>query len=178
MAYTKSGWYTSTVAAALTGAAVTGTGGLNFTLATWKISLLTYTGPSDGASPVQFQTATQGWVNTDEATSSVSNWPTGGVLLSAAAGGSSVTPTCGIVTLSGPTYGVQYSWTTPLSVGPVTIASVGGCIISATPVTITTGSIVAPMVLSIAFGAAYAPNSGSFGITPSGSGLSQLTLTQ
>src|ERR1039458_1636223 len=84
MAYTKSGWYTNTILAALEATAQTGTGGLNLTLATWKISLLTYSGPTDGSSPVQFQTTTQAWVNTFEATSSVSNWPTTGVLLSAA----------------------------------------------------------------------------------------------
>jgi hypothetical protein len=174
MAYTKSGWYTNTILAALEATAQTGTGGLNLTLATWKISLLTYAGPTDGSSPVQFQTTTQAWVNTNEATSSVSNWPTTGVLLSAAAASStSVVPT---VTLGGSSpYLVQYSWTNPLSVGPVTIASVGGCIIYADPLT---SPIVKPMVLSICFGATYAPNAGSFGITPSGSGLSQLTLTQ
>jgi hypothetical protein len=172
MAYTKSGWYTNSILAPLTAVAQTGTGGWNLTLATWKISLLTYASVTDGSSPVQFQTTTQAWVNTFENTGT--GWVTTGVLLSAAAAGStSVTPT---VTLTGSSpYSVTYSWTNPLSVAGTTLTGAGGCIIYADPLS---APIVKPMILSLCFGAAYSTVSGTFGITPSGSGLSVLTLTQ
>jgi hypothetical protein len=172
MAMTKSGWYTNTMLAALLATAQTGTGGLNYSLATWKVSLLTYASVTDGASPVQFQTVTQAWVNTFENTGT--GWVTTGVLLSAAATGStSVVPA---VTLFGSSpYGIQYTWTNPLSVAGTTLTNAGGMIIYADPLS---APIVKPMVLAIAFGAAYSTVAGVFGVTPSGSGLSQITLTQ
>jgi hypothetical protein len=172
MAYTKSGWYTNTMLAALLATTQTGTGGLNYSLATWKISLLTYTSVTDGSSPVQFQTTTQAWVNTFENTGT--GWVTTGITLStAAAGSTSVTPT---VALGGSSpYYIQYSWTNPLSVAGTTLTGVGGMIIYADPLS---SPIVKPMVLSICFGAAYNTVAGTFGVTPSGSGLSQITLTQ
>ena len=182
MAYTKSGWYTNTILAMLEATAQTGTGGLNLTLDTWYVSLLTYASVTDGSSPVQFQTTTQGWVNTFEniggsgGGASPTAWPTGGIQLhSAATGTSSVTPT---VTLGGSSpYYVQYTWTNPLAAPGTSLTGAGGCIIYAFPVTIG-GTIAKPMVLSLAFGSAYSTVNGVFGITPSGSGLSQLTLTQ
>ena len=174
MAYAKSGWYTNTILAALEATGQTGTGGLNLTLDTWYVSLLTYLSVTDGSSPVQFQTTTQGWVATFENTGT--GWVTGGVSLhTAAAAGGSVTPT---VTLGGSSpYYVQYSWTNPLAVPGTSLTGAGGCIIYAFPVTIG-GTVTKPMVLSLAFGSAYSTVNGVFGITPSGSGLSQLTLTQ
>jgi hypothetical protein len=172
MAYTKSGWYTNTILAMLEATAQTGTGGLNLTLDTWYVSLLTYASVTDGSSPVQFQTTTQAWVSTFENTGT--GWVTGGVSLhTAAAAGGSVTPT---VTLGGSSpYYVQYSWTNPLAVPSTTLTGAGGCIIYAYPLS---APISKPMVLSLAFGSAYSTVNGVFGITPSGSGLSQLTLTQ
>jgi hypothetical protein len=171
MAYTKSGWYTNSVLAMMLGTAQTG-GALQMTLATYKVSLLVYASVTDGSSPVQFQTTTQAWVNTFEATGT--GWATGGVLLSAAATGStSVVPTCALFGAS--PYGIQYSWTNPLSVAGTTLTGVGGMIIYAAP---DTAPINAPMLVSICFGAAYSTVAGVFGVTPSGSGLSQLTLTQ
>jgi hypothetical protein len=169
---TKSGWYTNTLLAALLATAQTGTGGLNYSLATWKVSLLTYATSTDGASPIQFQTTTQAWVNTFEATGT--GWATGGVVLNVAASGStSVVPT---VTLGGASpYYIQYSWTNPLSVAGTTLTGVGGMIIYADPLS---APIVKPMVLYINFGSAYSTVAGTFGVTPSGSGLSQITLTQ
>jgi hypothetical protein len=169
---TKSGWYTNTVLAALLATAQTGTGGLNFSLSTWKISLLTYATSSDGASPIQFQTTTQAWVNTFEATGT--GWVTGGITLATAATGSTnVTPT---VTLTGASpYSITYNWTNPLSVAGTTLTGVGGFIIYADPLS---APIVKPMVLYINFGAGYSTVAGVFGVTPSGSGLSALTLTQ
>jgi hypothetical protein len=171
MAYTKSGWYTNTILAALEATSQTGTGGLNLTLDTWYVSLLTYASVTDGSSPVQFQTTTQTWVNTFENTGT--GWVTTGVSLhTAAAAGASVTPT---VTLGGSSpYYVQYSWTNPLAVSGTTLTGAGGCIIYAKPLSVPN----TPMVLSLAFGSAYSTVNGVFGITPSGSGLSQLTLTQ
>ena len=66
------------------------------------------------------------------------------------------------------------SWTNPLAVSGTTLTGAGGCIIYAHPLT----SPSIPMVLSLCFGSAYSTVNGVFGITPSGSGLSQLTLTQ
>ena len=172
MAYTKSGWYTNSFLAALLATAQTGTGGLNYSLATWKVSLLTFASVTDGSSPVQFQTTTQAWVSTFENTGT--GWVTGGLTLAtAAAGSSSVVPT---VTLGGASpYYVQYSWTNPLSVAGTTLTGVGGMIIYADPLS---APIVKPMILEIAFGASYSTVAGTFGVTPSGSGLSQITLTQ
>lgn len=172
MAYTKSGWYTNSMLAALLATAQTGTGGLNYSLATWKVSLLVYASVTDGASPVQFQTTTQAWVNTFEATGT--GWVTTGITLATAATGStSVVPT---VALGGASpYYIQHSWTNPLSVAGTTLTGVGGMIIYADPLS---SPIVKPMILSICFGAAYSTVAGTFGVTPSGSGLSQITLTQ
>jgi hypothetical protein len=172
MAYTKSGWYTNTILAMLEATSTTGTGGLNLSLDTWYVSLLTYASVTDGSSPVQFQTTTQTWVNTFENTGT--GWVTTGVSLhTAAAAGASVTPT---VTLGGASpYYVQYTWTNPLAVSGTTLTGAGGCIIYAQPLS---APISKPMVLSLCFGSAYSTVNGVFGITPSGSGLSQLTLTQ
>ena len=180
MAYTKSGWYTNSILAALEATAQTGTGGLNLTLDTWYVSLLTYASVTDGSSPVQFQTTTQGWVNTFENIGGTgggalsSAWPTGGIQLHvAAASAASVTPT---VTLGGASpYYVQYTWTNPLAVPGTSLTGAGGCIIYAQPLS---APVSKPMILSLAFGSAYSTVNGVFGITPSGSGLSQLTLTQ
>src|ERR1039457_2625161 len=171
MAYAKSGWYTNTILAALEATGQTGTGGLNLTLDTWYVSLLTYASVTDGSSPVQFQTTTQGWVNTFENTGT--GWATGGVQLHvAAASAASVTPT---VTLGGSSpYYVQYTWTNPLAVSGTTLTGAGGCIVYAQPLSVPNK----PMGLSLCFGWAYSTVNGVFGITPSGSGLSQLTLTQ
>src|ERR1035438_9772416 len=175
MAYTKSGWYTNTILAMLEATATTGTGGLNLSLDTWYVSLLTYSSVTDGSSPVQFQTTTQSWVATFEniGGASRSAWPTGGVSLhTAAAAAASVTPT---VTLGGASpYYVQYTWTNPLAVSGTTLTGAGGCIVYAQPLSVPNK----PMVLSLCFGSAYSTVNGVFGITPSGSGLSQLTLTQ
>ena len=104
---------------------------------------------------------------------SPSAWPSGGVSLhTAAAAGASVTPT---VTLGGSSpYYVQYTWTNPLAVAGTSLTGAGGCIIYAKPLSVPN----IPMVLSLCFGSAYSTVNGVFGITPSGSGLSQLTLTQ
>ncbi|SRR6266704_919795 len=166
---TKSGWYTNTVLAALLATAQTG-GALNFSLATWKVSLVLNTA-TDGASPIQFQTTTQAWVNTFEATGT--GWATGGVALSTANLGGAGTPTCALFGSS--PYGIQYSWSAGLSVAGTTLTNVYGMIIYADPLS---APIVKPMVLFITFGAAYSTVAGVFGVTPSGSGLSQLTLTQ
>lgn len=168
---TKSGWYTSSVNAMFLGTAQTG-GQLNMNLATYKVSLLHYSTASDGASPIQFQTATQAWVNTFEAIGT--GWVTTGVLLSAAAAAAaSVVPA---QTLFGASpYGIQYTWGSPMAVSGTTLSDVGGMIIYADPNSV---PIVKPMLLYINFGAAYATVAGTFGVTPSGSGLSQITLTQ
>jgi hypothetical protein len=168
---TKSGWYTNTILAAL--AATTQTGGiLNIGQATNKVSLLTYSTSSDGASPIQFQTTTQAWVNTFEATGT--GWVTTGITLATAATGStSVTPSL-VLTGSSP-YSVSYEWANPLSVSGTTLTGVGGMIIYADPLS---APIVKPMILYINFGAAYSTVAGVFGVTPASNILSTLTVTQ
>ena len=101
-------------------------------------------------------------------------WATGGIALSAAAAGStSVTTTC-VQTGAGPGL-LTYSWTNPLSVTGTTLTGVYGFIIYNHAAT---APVTKPMILLIYVGTGYNTVSGTFGITPSGSGLSQLTLTQ
>jgi hypothetical protein len=172
MAYTKSGWYTNSLLAPLTNVAQTGTGGWSLSLNTWKVSLLTYASVTDGSSPVQFQTTTQAWVNTFEAIGT--GWVTTGYTLATSAVGA--TDVVAGVTLTGASpYALTYTWTNPLSRSGTTLTGVGGLILYADPLS---APIVKPMILSLCFGAAYSTVAGVFGVTPSGTGLSVLTLTQ
>ena len=169
MAYTKSGLYLDTFKAQLIATAETGTGGLNYTLATWKLSLLVFASVTDGSSPVNFSASTAPWVNTFEATGT--GWATGGVLLSAAAAGStSVTPTFA----EGTTGSLRYNWTNPLSVAGTTLTGVGGMILYADPIS---APVAKPMMFSVCFGSGYSTVAGTFGITPSGTGIFEIDLT-
>jgi hypothetical protein len=113
-------------------------------------------------------------VNTDEVTGT--GWATGGPLLNAAAAGSGdVVETC---VSSGGTASVgliTYSWTNPLSVAGTTLTGIFGFIIYFSAIT---ASVSKPCLLTIYVGTGYNTVAGTFGITPSGTGLSQLTLTQ
>jgi hypothetical protein len=111
------------------------------------------------------------WVNTNEVTGT--NWATGGVELGTAASGGSVTSTFS-QTGSGP-YSLTYTWASGLAVANTTLTGVYGCIMYWSAIT---APVDLPMFLELCFGTAYATVAGTFGITPSGSGLSVLTLTQ
>lgn len=176
MAYSKSGWYLHTLMDMFTNVTETGTP-TKITLAgnsaNEKLSLVS-SAATDYAAPVAVGSATPAWVNTNEITGT--GWATGGVLLSTAAAGSTdVVETC---TSSGGTSSaglITYSWTNPLSVAGTTLTGINGFIIYFSNIT---ASVNKPCLLTIFVGVGYNTVSGTFGITPSGSGLSQFTLTQ
>jgi hypothetical protein len=178
MAYAKSAWYTQSLLYALTGATMTGSP----TTMTWPVgsgndqyqylSLHSSSGTDYTTGELQYGAATTtiAWVNTNEITGT--GWATGGVQLSTAAAGSSVASTFSQFG-SGP-YGLEYNWANPLSVASTTLTGVYGCIMYWHGIT---APVSKPMFLELCFGSAYNTVAGTFGITPSGSGLSQLTLT-
>jgi hypothetical protein len=173
MAFTKSGWYTQALLYQLLGTAQTG-GTLNLTGndANNKISLHSSSG-TDYSTELATggATAAIAWVSTNEVTGT--GWVTGGVTLSTAAAGSTSVTTTFAQGGAGPYY-LQYSWTNPLAVSGTTLSGVYGCIIYSNVIT---APVNKPMLLLLCFGASYSTVSGVFGITPSGSGLSQITLT-
>jgi hypothetical protein len=178
MVYAKSAWYTQSLLYALTGAAMTGSP----STMTWPVgsgndqyqylSLHSSSGTDYTTGELQYGAATTtiAWVNTNEITGT--GWATGGVQLSTAAAGSSVASTFSQFG-SGP-YGLEYNWANPLSVASTTLTGVYGCIMYWHGIT---APVSKPMFLELCFGSAYNTVAGTFGITPSGSGLSQLTLT-
>jgi hypothetical protein len=175
MAFTKSGWYLQSLLYSMNATAMTGTPAaiaLTGQDANNKISLHSSAG-NDYAVELATggATAAIAWANTNEITGT--GWATGGVVLSTAAtGGTSVTTTFAIGG-AGPYY-LQYSWTNPLAVSGTTLTGVYGSIIYANGIT---APVNKPMLIVLCFGASYSTVSGVFGITPSGSGLSQITLT-
>jgi hypothetical protein len=175
MPFAKSGWYLQSLLYAMNATAMTGTPtavALTGQDANNKISLHSSSGTDYAA-----ELATGGaagaiaWVNTNEVTGT--GWASGGVVMNvAAAGGTSVVTTFAIGG-AGPYY-LQYSWTNPLAVSGTTLSGVYGCIIYANGIT---APVAKPMLLVLCFAASYSTVAGVFGITPSGSGLSQITLT-
>jgi hypothetical protein len=171
----QSGFFINTMIAALTG--VSQTGGslspLNInSSANQKLSLVSGSATNYSAAPLQYGSAAPAWVNTFEVTGT--GWATGGVLLSTATAASGdVVPTT-TITGSGP-YVLTYTWTTALSVPSTTLTGIYGCIIYyPNP----TAPVAKPELLALYFGStAYNTVAGTFGITPSGSGLAALTLT-
>jgi hypothetical protein len=176
MAFTKSGWYTQSLLYTLAQTTMTGsptTMALTGDDATNYLSLHNSSGTDYSAElAVGGATTTTAWVNTNEITVGT-GYTSGGWQLSTAANGGSVATALAQFG-SGP-YGIQYSWTNPLSVPSTTLSGIYGCIIYAHGIT---APVSKPMLLVLCFGTAYATVAGTFGITPSGSGLSQLTLTQ
>jgi hypothetical protein len=172
MAWTKSGLYVHTFQEILRGTSLTG-GQFDWRLATYKIALHNSSN-TDGSSPINFSTATPSWVNTNEV--SGTGWAAGGITLStAASGGGSVTPTLA----EGTTGSIRYNWTSALSVASTTLNSGGGpfgCIIYADPVT-SPSDMADAMIVAICFAASYPTNNGTFGITPSGTGLVEIDIT-
>ena len=169
MAYTKSGLYVDSFMSPIKATSYTGTGGLDWRLATWKLSLLLFASVTDGSAPVNFSISTAPWVTTFEATGT--GWASGGVVLNvAAAGATSVVPTLA----EGTTGSVRYNWTNPLAVSGTTLTGVGGMILYADPLS---APVAKPMIFSVCFGSAFSTVAGTFGITPSGTGLCEIDLT-
>jgi hypothetical protein len=175
MTYSKSGWYVQTLLMSFTQTVQTGTPtSLNFATnandANMKLSLVSNSA-ADYTAPVNTASATLGvWTNTDEVTGT--GWATGGVVLSTAAAGGDVNQT---LTNPATTPGnLVFTWGTPLSVTGTTLTGVFGFIIYFQSVTL---PLAKPELLTIYVGTGYNTVAGTFGITPSGSGLSVLTLT-
>jgi len=150
MPFTKSGWYLQSLLYSMNATAMTGTP-----------AAIALTG-QDANNKISLHSSS----GTDYAT----ELATGGA--TAATGSTSVTTTFAIGG-AGPYY-LQYSWTNPLAVASTTLTGVYGCILYANGIT---APVAKPMLLLLCFGASYSTVSGVFGITPSGSGLSQITLT-
>jgi hypothetical protein len=179
MAYSKSGWYTQSLLYMFQDTAMTGgTSTLEMTGQDSQnyLSLLG-TGGTDYSGVLNTGAATTGiaWAGgtgTPNYEVYGTGWATGGVQLSTAAGGSSVTTTF-TQTGSGP-YALTYSWTNNLSVTGTTLTGVYGFIVYNHAAT---SPVTKPMLLTIYVGTGYNTVAGTFGITPSGTGLSVLTLT-
>jgi hypothetical protein len=168
MAYTKSGLYVNTFDALLLGTAQTG-GQINYTLNTYKISLIVYASATDGSAPVNFSIATAPWVSTFEATGTA--WVTTGYTCSVlATGNSDLVPTIA----EGTTGACRYNWTNPLSKSGTSVAGFGGMILYADPIST---PVVKPMLVSVCFGAAYTTVAGTLGVTPSGTGIFEIDIT-
>jgi hypothetical protein len=166
----SSGLYVATVIAGLTAQAQTGTpSAINIgSYANQSISLLLGT-VTNYATPVNYGAASPAWVNTFECTGT--GWATGGVALT----GNGVTAAPSTITGSGP-FVLTYTWTGALSVASTTLSGIYGAIVYFP--SISAGLCSKPCLLGLCFGTtAYNTVAGTFGITPSGTGLAALTLT-
>lgn len=175
MAYSKSGWYLHTLSDALLGVAQTGTP--TKIVATQSANLyasLQSNAGTDYTGVLDYHAASPAWANTNEIISSGGGWNvSGGVILNTAAATADVTPTL-TITGAGP-YALTYTFTSAISVANTTITGAYGMLIYFHDIT---AAVNKPMLLGLAFGAGYSTVAGVFGVTPSGSGLSALTLTQ
>lgn len=170
MAYTKSGLYLHTLHEVLVATALTGTGGFNLTLATYKLSLVN-SSATDGTSPLNFSTTDSHWVSTNEVTGT--GWVTGGIALSAlAAGSTSAVPTFA----EGTTGSLRYDHTNDASVATTTLTNVQGCTIYADPLT-APADMVDAMIVNVCFGSAYSTVAGTFAITWAATGIFEIDLT-
>lgn len=162
MAVTNSGLYVDTFKDILTAVSQTGTGGLNLTLATWKIALY-----SNSITP-NFSQVDAAYSSTNEV--SGTGWAAGGVLLSAAAaGGTSTAPTLA----EGTTGSLRYDMG-DIAVSTTTLTNARCCLIYADPIT---APVADPSIILVNFGADYSTVAGTFGIQWSATGLSELDLT-
>jgi hypothetical protein len=168
--WSSSGWYTDSLLAALTAVSQTG-GTLSLTGqdSSEYLSLVNQTATQYTA-PVAYGSSSPAWVNTNEVTGT--GWATGGVQLSTAAAGGSVSDSF-TQTGSGP-YTLTYTWGSNLSVTGTTLTGVYGFIIYNHAIS---SPVSKPCILAIYVGTGYNTVAGTFGITPSGTGLSVLTLT-
>jgi hypothetical protein len=170
----QSGLYVQTIIYGLLGTAQTGTPAqVNInSSAQQNLSLVSGAAVSYTTAPLQYGSTTLGiWTNASEITGT--GWSTGGVLLSTSFAGADVVPTS-TITGSGP-YVLTYSWTHGLSVASTTLTGIYGCVIYFPNIT---APLSKPCLLALYFGStAYNTVAGTFGITPSGTGLAALTLT-
>jgi len=96
------------------------------------------------------------------------NWPAGGVLLSAAAaGGTSVAPTV----TENPTGTLMYDWANDLSVASTTLSGARCALLYADALAGNNAIVL------INFGADYSTNNGTFGLSPAAAGVFTLDLT-
>lgn len=169
MAFSSSGLYVHTLQEALRATAITGTGGLDFRLATWKIALHSNT-LTQGTAPINYSAATVVWANTNEV--SGTGWAAGGVVLNvAAAGATSTAPTLAEGTAGALRYDMN-----DIAVSATTLTSAAGCIIYADNIT-APADLVDAMVVAIAFGGLFSTNNGTFGITFASTGVAELDVT-
>jgi hypothetical protein len=170
MAFTASGLYVTTLLEAMKETAITGTGGLDYRLATGKIALHSNS-LTQGTAPINYSAASPNWANTNEV--SGTGWAAGGVLLSAAAaGGTSVVPTLA----EGTTGSIRYDHTNDISVATTTLSNVRGCIIYLDSIT-APAALVDAMIVAVTFGADYSTTAGTFAITWSATGIFEIDVT-
>lgn len=176
MAAPTSGWFVQTLLMSFTQTTQTGTPtSLNFATnandANMKIALYG-SGATQYAQPVSVASATLGvWTNAQEVTGT--SWSTGGIPLSTAATGSSDVSQ----TLTNPATtpaNLVFTWANALSVANTTLTGVYGFVIYFQSIT---APLSKPELIEIYVGTGYNTVAGTFGITPSGSGLSVLTLS-
>jgi hypothetical protein len=170
MAFSNSGLYLVTLMEAMKETAITGTGGLDYRLATGKIALHSNT-LTQGTAPINYSAASPNWANTNEV--SGTGWAAGGVLLSAAAAGATST----VPTLAEGTAGsVRYDHTNDVSVASTTLANVRGCIIYLDSIT-APAALVDAMIVAVTFGADFSTTNGTFGIQWAATGIFELDIT-
>lgn len=165
MAFSNSGIYVHSMQEALRATAITGTGGLDFRLGTWKIALHSNS-LTQGTAPINYSAATVVWANTNEV--SGTNWAAGGVTVTSATGGSATMA-------EGTTGSLRYDMA-DVSVASVTVSAARGCIIYADNIT-APADLVDAMIVAVTFGADYSPNNGTFGIQWAATGVFEIDLT-
>jgi hypothetical protein len=168
LAVTSSGWFTNNVIKFLNAEAQTGTGGLNLTLATWRMALYTNAITPDFDAAVTAARFWQGAFASGEV--SGTGWAAGGELLSGlGSGGTSLAPT---LTVS-PAGSVMWDMN-DVSKASTTLTNVRCCTIYADPITAPNAD---PQIILVTFGADYSTNAGTFGITWASTGVSAIDLT-
>ena len=169
MAFSSSGIYVHTIQEALRATAITGTGGLDFRLATWRIALHSNS-LTQGSGILDYSAADTTWANTNEV--SGTGWAAGGVLLSAAAAGATSTaPTLAEGTAGSLRYDMG-----DVSVANTTLTTARGCIIYADNIT-APADLADAMVVAVTFGADFSTVNGTFGIQWAAGGVFEIDLT-
>jgi len=162
MAVTVSGLFVDTYLRQLKQQSWTGTGGLDHTLTTIKIALL-----SNSATP-NFSTTSPAWSSTNEV--SGTGWASGGVALSAAASGA--TSTAPTVTES-PTGSIMWDMG-DVAVSGTTLTNARACQFYFDAIT---APYADPLAVLVNFGADYSTVAGVFGITWAATGVFALDVT-
>lgn len=170
MAFTASGLYVVTLQEAMKETSITGTGGLDYRLATAKIALHSNS-LTQGTAPINYSATDVSWANTNEV--SGTGWAAGGVLLSAAAAGAtSVVPTLA----EGTAGSIRYDHTNDISVATTTLSNARGCIIYLDSIT-APATLDDAMMVAVTFGADYSTTAGTFAITWSATGIFEIDIT-